>query len=289
MEDIVRILMKWRKPIGLLTLAAALLSVIISFLLPEQFQSKGIFIPNNPYMMDAGSLFRSEASADPVYLFGGKNDIDRFLTLGESRALYSDIIKKFDLYRHYKIDTTDVLKDYYVSESLRSHFTMTKTSAGMIEIDVIDKDKHLAANMANEIMYRLDSLNKKVVMEKKYDVAKIYEVRLKERYDYMKQMNDSLYRTVLRNPKDSIAVSTLKMLTKYATGEYNRMYVINDQHQTSLHQNYSTIYIIEEAVPALRRAKPVRWIIVTSATLVAFVVGILGAFAIERFGKMSSQ
>ncbi|HNL06796.1 MAG TPA: hypothetical protein PKH93_04415, partial [Chitinophagales bacterium] len=54
-------------------------------------------------------------------------------------------------------------------------------------------------------------------------------------------------------------------------------------HQASLQNKVSTLYIVETATPAIRRTSPVRWLMVVSSTLVAFFAGVLGVLLLERY------
>ena len=283
MEELIRILLKWLRPIAMVTAVAVVGSIIISFVLPERYTSTVTFMAANPYMMERGNLFQVEAGENPVYLFGGENDMNRFISLAESRGLEGYIIDKFNLYEHYDIDTTGPLKEYWVKEELRSNFKMLKTPEMTLQVEVTDQDKNLAAEMANTIVQRLDELNKALITEKKRDLTKLYDDEEKAKSAMVTQLMDSLRSTIELRPKDTITARLITSVVEDALSEYNTIRMINEQHRASLEQASSTVYIIEAASPAIKRSSPVRWLIVVSATAATLLAMCLMAVLIEKF------
>ncbi len=289
MEELIRILLKWARSILTVCFAAAVISAVISLLLPAYFTSTVTFLPTNPYMMDVSSLFRDAGAENPVYLFGGGEDRNRIITLAESRALESYLIEKYDLFNHYEIDLDDEQKDYWVSEALRDHFQMVKTPTKMLIVQVEDKDPDFAATMANDIVQRLDVLNKGVIDEKKMDAVALYAKKVTEQKEQVAKLTDSLKNTILNNPNDTVMSNILEILTERAVGEYANLATIYDRHVSALNQDHSTVYIIEEAVPAVKRTRPVRSMIVIGSVLVAFFAMSLIAIFIEKFKEFNLE
>ncbi len=282
MEELLRIILKWLKTIIVVVGIAAVGSAIISLLLPAYFTSSTLFQVSNPHMMDRGALF-SEELKNPVYLFGGKGDTDRILTLAESRTLYNSVVEKFDLYNHYEVDQEDPQKAYWVAQALSDHYKILKTAEGMMQVEVIDKDPELAANMANFITKSLDTLNKRIITEKKVGLSELYEKEIAENKAKVEQLSDSLKRTVLANPDDTITVTLLSQMAEAAIEQFDKISTIAKEHNSALNQDYSTLYIIEEAVPAVKRSSPVRWLIVVSATLLTTILMIFIVVFVEKF------
>ncbi|OWY23508.1 hypothetical protein C7N43_15400 [Sphingobacteriales bacterium UPWRP_1] len=283
MEELVRILYKWAKPIAIVSITAALLSAVVSLLLPEYYKSSATVIPINPHLMDRSNLFNLGATETPVYLFGGKSEVSRLVLLSQSKALEEYIINKFNLFKHYDIDTTSSMKDYLASEELRDHFTTTKTPDGIVQIEVVDKDRNLAAAMANEIVVRLDTLNKTLINEKKSGLGQFYKQDLDEKEQRLEMLRDSLIRTLTRNPDDTVTAHVMERIIRRAVEEYNGALTLYEQHTAVMNQRYSTLYVVENATPAEKRFKPVRWLIVASATLVTLACMMLMAVFIEKF------
>ncbi len=283
MEELIRILLKWWKPIAIASILAAMGSAIVSFTLPEVYLSHVTFLTANPHIFDRNSLFRTEVGENPVYLFGGGNDMNRVLTLAESRGLENYLIDKYKLYEHYKIEENNPQKEFYVKEKLRENCKVLKTSKGMLRIEVQDKEPVFAAEMANDVLSRLDVLNKEIIMEKKSDMIKIYEQNVKERKDNLALLKDSLINMIKRDPEDTVNINMMESMVETAYGKYSSLNTIYEEHQAGLNQNFSTMYIIESAVPAVKRHKPVRSIIVMTGTLLTLLIMCFAAVFIEKF------
>lgn len=283
MEELLSILYRWRRQIIILCGIAAIGSAIISLVVPEIYTSKVTFMVANPYMMERGSLFQREAGETPVYLFGGEYEMNRIISLSQSRALQDYVIQKFNLYAHYEIDTTEEYMDYNVREALESHFSILKTPEGMLVAQVEDEDKQFAAELANGIVKKLDEINYDLNTQKKHDLTKVYEQQLGAKQITFLQLKDSLLQMVKNNPRDTVSSKLLSSMVKDALGEYNNIKGIYTDHQASLQNKVSTLYIVEAATPAIRRTSPVRWLMVVSSTLVAFFAGVLGVLLLERY------
>ena len=90
MLEILKIILQWKKQISLFTVVAVIASVIITmpFIMPPYYQSKMIFYLSNPSSTDRSALF-NEKEVGSVSIFGGKEDINRFLTILNSSPVKS--------------------------------------------------------------------------------------------------------------------------------------------------------------------------------------------------------
>src|ERR1700733_1738903 len=105
--NVIRILLKWKMPIAVLTIAAALIAAFFSiFIMDEYFLSWSTFYPVNQYVYDRSMIFNSETTGGQISYFGGKDDINRIITIANSEPVLNYIIDSFNLTAHYKIDTT---------------------------------------------------------------------------------------------------------------------------------------------------------------------------------------
>lgn len=283
MEELIKVLYRWSKPILVVCLIAAIGSTVVALLLPNYYTSQVVFLPTNPHMMDRNNLFTFDGTEQGSYLFGGVPDMNRLISLSRSSAVENYIIDKYNLYTHYDIDTNDVLKDHWVKEELHSNFKLIKTAENMLEASVTDKDPILAAEIANGIVNRLDSLNKNIIREKKSSLLSMYQKQTQEKGQRVEALRDSLSRIIKNNPKDTVNTQILTILIKKALDEYVTVKIISEQQATSVHSDYSTIYVIEQASPAVQKSRPVRWLIVFTATLTAFFASVLFVVFWERF------
>lgn len=282
MEELIRILFKWLKPILLVCVIAAIGSAIVSMMLKEQFTSSVLFQVSNPYMMDRGNLF-SEEMKGPVYLFGGKDDVNRMVTLSSSREIHSKLINKFNLYEQYKIEKNDPQSAHWMALAIDGHLKVTKTKEGMIRAEVMDENPQLAADMANYVVKQLDSLNKEIITEKKKGLLDLYNREIEDRKKSVGFFMDSLQRYAQKKPEDTVMIGIISNLAEDALEQHQKVATIAKEHSAALNQPFSSIYMIEEAVPAVKRTKPVRWLIVASATLCSLLAMVFMAVFVEKF------
>ncbi|MFK7904946.1 MAG: hypothetical protein AB8B69_07470 [Chitinophagales bacterium] len=289
MEELIRILLKWLKPIGVVCAIAAVGTAAVSLMLPNYYLSTTIVIPANPHYMEPSSLYATEAGSQTIYLFGGPTDMYRLLTLAESKELQNYIIEKYNLYDYWEVKKDDKFADFKIREKFRKYIKTYQTPNGMLQSEVSDKDPQLAATICNDLMGYLDKMNKRVFTEKMKDKLAYFEKDEKSRKDKMIMFRDSLNNNIKNSPKDTVTHNILEKLLETSLGQYNLSNVIYEQQTKALAQEYSTIYIIEPAVPADRKSSPQRSLIVLSAILISLGVMIFVAVFIEKFRELSFE
>ena len=99
----------------------------------------------------------------------------------------------------------------------------------------------------------------------------------------METLRDSLNHTIQENPEDTVTAKILGKMVEDAVYKYLTISTISEYHEAALNQEYSTLYIIEAAMPSVKRIKPVRSLIVIGSTLLALVAMIFIAIFIEKF------
>src|SRR5690349_14248512 len=137
LTEVVDVIRRWRLPVLLATVAAAIISAIISLLLPNEYSSASVFLPTNLASTNPELLFEGQK----VEVHSTSEDIDRIITIGESQLLAEKIIRKFNLYKNYGIDTVgnfnareDALRTF------SSNYSINQNSRDAIEVSFLDKD-----------------------------------------------------------------------------------------------------------------------------------------------------
>jgi uncharacterized protein involved in exopolysaccharide biosynthesis len=184
--DVVR---RWRLPVLLATLAALLISAVISLMLPNEYGSTAVFLPTNLASTNTELLFEGQK----VEVHSTSEDIDRIITIGESQLLAEQIINKFNLFKVYGIDTAgniNAREDAY--RSFSSNYNITQNSRDAIEVSFMAKDPKLAAAVSNEIVNTIDRINQELTFENRKKVIDIYHQRYKLTHNDFRQAHDSL-------------------------------------------------------------------------------------------------
>lgn len=188
--EVIRILFRWRKHLIITVAIAAIGSVIISLVLPVYYEATTTLLPVNPLLKSPNHVFgTSTENPEP---FGTEEDLDRMLAIAESKELTDYVIKEFDLYNHYNIDSSEVKAPYKIKKKLFKLYNAQKNEYGEIEVSVEDKDKDLARDMANAIRVKIDKIDQELMRENQLSTVKMYEKELNGKDDYLRLMKDSL-------------------------------------------------------------------------------------------------
>jgi uncharacterized protein involved in exopolysaccharide biosynthesis len=284
--DLIHILLKWKKQILYVTLAAALISSIISFLLPVYYKSTATFYAYNLKSFDPRNLSTEET----MEIFGDKEDADRLVTIGTSSGLENSMIAKFNLFKRYDIDSTEKFARTDLVEELRSNLEVIKNERSAIEVTVYDKDPVVAAQMANEAVRFMDEINKGPVMENNRKLLYVLKDQLDAKYTQL----DSLSRSV-RNLKKGDAPAgksanqyfdDLKSVDIRLTEDLAETIKLKEKYDMAAalyKSNVSSIFLVEPAGVSEKKAKPIRWLIVVASTLGSFMLICLVAIFMETY------
>jgi len=170
-ENITQILKK-RKFIIWNTIGFAVLSIIVSLMLPKWYSSQATIISSG----SSTSNFLSMLSGIPMGDFGLSalnEDISNYIAILESRNVRENVVSKFDLINRY--DSKDV---EFAMEAFSQNVELRVTEEGSLLIKVLDKDPVMARDIADELIFQLDEVNKRLSTEKGHFERKFFEERL---------------------------------------------------------------------------------------------------------------
>ncbi len=150
------VLAKKKMPILKITLAAALLALIIALLLPKMYTATTTVLPPQENqstvtaMLGQLGAFAGLRSEDLQL----KNPSDLFVAMLGSRTIQDHLINRFDLRRVYWV------KQYREArKTLESRSKIVAGDEGLISISVTDRDPKRAADLANAYVEELHDLN----------------------------------------------------------------------------------------------------------------------------------
>jgi tyrosine-protein kinase Etk/Wzc len=167
-------LFKWKKQILKVILLAGVGTAAISFLfLDDYYRATTVFYVASPDLFKPEQMFGT-SNKDMDY-YGTDADLDRVLTIAESNELYDFLIKTFDLYKHYDIDSTKQKAPFKVRERLQKLYEVKKTKFDAIELSVEDTDKTFAAHMANTAREKIDEITQRLIRNSQLSLIKAYE------------------------------------------------------------------------------------------------------------------
>ena len=158
---------------------AGLVSAGVALLLPNIYKSTAVFFPTNPQSTDPDRL----VDGGKLELGGRSEDLDRVITIGQSQPVAELLIREFGLYQHYKVGVPgDDAAENAVLNEFNSNLSIVHNERDAIELTFQDRDKQLAANLANRLVEAIDSINQQLTLENRRSVLGLY----KDRYDFLR-------------------------------------------------------------------------------------------------------
>jgi len=310
--DIFVYLWKKRKPIIIITLVGALLSIAVSLMLKNYYKASAVLFPSSFVSTVTGTIRHINQETDPL-LIGDEDDLERMMQLLKSDYITNRIIQKFDLVKHYGISSDDKHLITKVKEIYEDNVTIKKTPYLGVLVEVVDIDPIIATEMVNEMTNLLDTLvyeMRKDRATESYEIAKnLYEIRLLElkkledSLDFYRQLgildyyievevySESYGKAIGRNtitPSAKVFFENkFDLLQKYGEVYYSLTAQINNltTHVQSIKMNMDALqqnilvhssfkYVISQAQVPDKKAFPKRSIIVVFSTLGAFIFAI---------------
>jgi uncharacterized protein involved in exopolysaccharide biosynthesis len=144
-----------------ITLAAALLALIVSLLLPKMYTATTTVLPPQQNQSSVTAMLgqlgaiAGLGSAD----LGLKNPDDLFVAMLGSRTIEDRLIDRFDLRRVYSVRQYQAAR-----KTLESRSDIVAEKEGLISISVTDRDPGRAADLANAYVDELHELNGKLAV-----------------------------------------------------------------------------------------------------------------------------
>lgn len=146
-----------RKPILGATIAAAVLTLGIAFLMPRWYRATTVLMPPEESDLLSNMAFAQRALTK-FPAFGVLDDYftpaDTYKAILSSRTVQEAIADRFELGKVYKLKS----REKTVKE-LKGHVKVKLNPDGTIAISVEDRDKQRAADMANAYVSELDRFN----------------------------------------------------------------------------------------------------------------------------------
>lgn len=322
--NLVVFLYQWRKPLLIIVALAAVSSAIFSgpaFIRPK-YKSTVILFPTSTASTRT-LIGENNNSKDDLLAFGEEEQAEQLIQILNSDEIRRKIVERYDLMKHYRIDTNDRYKYTKLAKEYKSNISFKRTEFMSVQIDVLDTDSLKAADIANEIGALVDTIKNRMVKERAVMAKRIAEDEYLEMKAYVKELEDSLnilrgmgindYESQSEVFNDAYAQAISKGNSKAAKelegklkvlAQYGGAYVsIRDQleHEkeqlSHLRAKYQEAkvdaeqtlpykFIVDNAFPAEKKSYPIRWLIVAVSTIASFLMAVLGIIMVENFKKV---
>ena len=195
--DILILISKFRKKLFVIFFSSLLFSFgFLYFFMDEQFEANAVIIPRGEdASAGLGAMMKNFNKGVPLSFGSSASaqvEINRYNTIVFSRTTLEEIIKKYNLIKVYKIDSTsdDAMESAILR--LRKKIATHETNNDAYEIVVKSKSPKLSSDIANSLV---DAINNKIIS---LEVTKSKESRL-----FLEKRVEDI-RVELRNSEDSL-------------------------------------------------------------------------------------
>jgi len=317
-QNLLLFIWKRRKVIGLFTGLAAVLAVVISFLLTPLYRSTAIVFPAATSTVSFSEQRNAKASSMD---FGEEEQAEQLVQILQSSRIRDRIVDQFDLMQHYEIDSEDKNKHFKLVKKYNNHFFFVRTRFGSIQIDVLDRDPVKAADMANKIVELVDSVKNDMVAERTlpaYEINKRKKEQMENDRDVVLKRMDSLAnlgvlsldgrsglfqayvdaknaqekaeikKTIDVNAVNGTTYDGLEYLRNEKIKKLEEFMVSYEQAESDANTLFNHKFVVEKAVVADKKDKPKRMIIVLLATIGAFVFIVFALLVRDRLAELKT-
>lgn len=312
--DILSFLIRRWKTIASISLAGAVISAVVSLLIRPEFIAQAVIFPSSNGSFSGAYLSEitsKDKNQDPLAL-GEEEDAEQLLQILQSDYVSSSVIRRFKLMEHYEINPQSKGADLKLAKRYQGNVKVRRNQYSAIEITVTDHDPVFAADIANAVVAYADTA--KVQMLRSYSQRVLVDIEryLAEKENYLDELKDSMNELGKKGivapdeqvkglmEQAAIAASRgdqrtmqyvdekIKSIGTYV-GDYfrvNRAMVEEAQKLADLRKKYEQAKVnassdipsnfsVNKAFAPGDRSYPVRWLIVASSTLAAFVLACL--------------
>ncbi|MBC7413051.1 MAG: hypothetical protein H7331_11440 [Bacteroidia bacterium] len=290
-------LTKHCRTIGILTLIASVLGVIVSLpaIMKPKYKSRVVFYPSN------------------IKPYSKESETEQALQIMEASDIRDSVIAQFDLYKHYDIAPNKPASLFYMNGMYAENIRINKTGYEALEVVVVDEDPQLAYDMTNAIVKFYNKKVKQLHEGKSNEVAALYLVQMQQlqhHIDSLAIINQSIRvrygvldfdiqveqasKAALNGNNSSEAQMLLTNLAKYGNESQNLSIQINGlrkEYTKSLafyfnalrerNNKFTYCNIIISPAMADKKHYPVRWLIVLTMALSTLLLSCVGAIIIE--------
>jgi len=189
--DLLVYLWKKKLPIIIITIAGAVISIVVSLLLQDQFKASTVLFPTSFVSPTTSTIRHINQETDPL-IIGDEDDLERMIQLLKSDYITDRIIKKYDLIKHYDIAEDDPYVITKVKKNYYGNVSFSKTSYQGVIVSVIDTDPQTSADIANDISVLLDSLISDMQKQRTLEAYLVVKEAYKNEKAFLNELEDSL-------------------------------------------------------------------------------------------------
>ena len=315
-QNLLLFVWKKRKVLILTSGITAIVAIVISLMMKPLFLSTAIVFPTATSTVSFSEQRNAKASSMD---FGEEDQAEQLVQILQSSRIRNRVIQRFDLMKHYDIDPNDKNRNYKLMNEYDGHIKFTRTKYGSIQIDVLDEQPELAAEIANKIVDLIDTVKNNMVLER---TVPAFEVNLRKKQLLEKDLQNvlvqldsladmgvisiegrtNLYTAYIEakttadreflkrqidvNLKYGAKFDGLEQMRDEKIVKMEKFLDSYEQAESDAYANFTHKFIVERAVKADKKDKPKRMIIVLLAVIGSFVFMVFALLINERIKEL---
>ncbi|MEA3448182.1 MAG: Wzz/FepE/Etk N-terminal domain-containing protein [Bacteroidota bacterium] len=320
-NNLLDLLIKYWKPLAIVVFVAVVVSVIVSLMIQEKYESTVILYPTSSASVSK-SLLSNTSTENDLLAFGEEEEVEQMIQVLKSSDIRDKIIEKFNLKAHYQIDTNTRYPITNLHRKYDKNININRTEYQSVEIEVLDINPDTAALIANAIAAQLDSVMNQMKQERAAKALILVEKEYLDQKEKLQNMQNRLNtlhnhgvfefasQTEVYNDQYAKALAEgnykganlikekLDTLAKYGAAytdiisalefEQKKLTEIESKYKEAkidAEQNLPYKYVVNRAVKAEKKSYPVRWLIVALSTVSAFLLAIIVLIIFENVKK----
>ena len=321
-SDLLLYLWKRKVPLIIITLSAAVISTIVSFTITPMFKSTVVLFPASESPVSKSLLQVNYQDRVGILGFGDELQLERILQVLHSDDIRDHVFEKFNLMEHYDIDPLGRFPRTKLYSQYNSNIKFKRTEFNSIIIEVMDKDPQMAANIANDIAALVDSSMNRMKRTRAVTAFKLVEREYLAAQEKVKRITDTIsyynregvvsydrqieryteaYGKAIAEGNYQAADRIDKLMHKLEkiTGPFLYFWEMRTNETLRLRdltQKYieakadkelalSSIFILDKAYKAEKKAYPKKSIIVLVSTAATFLLAVILFLFFESFLK----
>jgi uncharacterized protein involved in exopolysaccharide biosynthesis len=191
---IVEFLLRWRRPIIIITVLAGLSSIIFTFpiFIHPKFKSTVIFYPTTTISVSKALISEQGPTNRDFLTVGESEEAEQLLQILQSDIIAGKIRDKYNLMKHYRIDPNSRYANTKFGKRFKSNVKSSLTEFTSIKVNVIDEDPDMAANIANDVVEIIDTIRNDILKERSKKGLWIVENDYKEKEKKVQELIDTI-------------------------------------------------------------------------------------------------
>ena len=248
----------------------ALATLAVCLLLPREYLSKTSVLPANSRFSDR-SRFANTEIKELYSAFGSGDDLDRLYATLRSHPVMMHIVDSFGLVGHYRLKNRKERAREAALSEFRENCSILKTEYGEIHIRVWDRDRDLAAGLANAMVARAE---------------KVHQDLYRDYFSSSLQKLETAYHGMGKSAKSGIDSASGGIAPDT---EVMRNYLRSiSEYRMALLNPPPSLMVLEKAIPSVKHDRPKVVLNVLAAAMIGLFTG-LAALLLLPFLKRKTS